>query len=109
VSPISPIITPLSPAGAAPVAAPRQGPQDASARKFAALMDVVPETTAVEPGRPSSLAQALLQDEGLRGLDRTLASTGEGPTDGDGEGTRSAPVTVQPMAFDMPFMFHLRA
>ena len=102
-SPISPIITPLSPAGAAP----RQGPQDASARKFAALMDHVPETAAVEPGRPSGLAQALLQEEGLGGLGRSLACTSEGST--DGEGTRSAPVPVQPMAFDMPFMFHLRA
>jgi hypothetical protein len=114
---MSPIITPLSPPGVAPVtlarqgpldAPARQGPLDASARKFAALMDPVPETAAVDPDRPSSLAQALLQqDEGPGSIDRTLACTGEGST--EGEGTRPSPMPVQPAALDMPFMFHLRA
>jgi hypothetical protein len=101
---VSPITSPLSPAGVAPVAAPGQGPLDAPARKFAALMD------AVEAGRPSSLAQTVLpQDEGPGSLDKSLASTGEGPADGEAEGTPPSPLPVQPAAFDTSLMFHLRA
>ena len=96
---MSPITNTLSPAGVARVAAPGQEPHDASARKFAALMD------AVEAGRPASLAQTVLQqDEGPGSLDKTLASTGEGPADGEVEGSQPIPT-----AFDTSFMFHLRA
>jgi len=81
---VSPITNTLSPAGVARPAAPAQGPLDASVRKFAALMDPV--------------------DEGPGSLDKTLASTGEGPADGEVEGPQPVPT-----AFDTSFMFHLRA
>jgi hypothetical protein len=37
------------------------------------------------------------------------APTGDDPAGSDAEASDAAPFAVQPMAFDMSFMFHLRA
>jgi type III secretion protein HrpB1 len=51
-------------------------------------------------------------DEALEMIDslkKKSAPTGDGPAGSDADATDAAPIAVQPMAFDMSFMFHLRA
>lgn len=64
---MNPAIPPLSPTDVLQSAAPQQGPAEALAQKFAALMDRSPEASAAEAGAQPGLAQALLkQDEAMR-------------------------------------------
>jgi type III secretion inner rod protein HrpB2 len=64
---MSPITPPLSTIDVLQGASPQQGPSEALAQKFAALMDRVPEASAAESGGPSGLARSLLQqDEAMR-------------------------------------------
>jgi len=60
-------IPPVSPIDVLQSAAPQQGPSEALAQKFAALMDRVPEASPVEASAQTGLAQTLLkQDEAMR-------------------------------------------
>jgi type III secretion inner rod protein HrpB2 len=60
-------IPPVSPIDVLQSAAPQQGPSEALAQKFAALMERVPEANFAEAGAQPGLAQTLLkQDEAMR-------------------------------------------
>jgi type III secretion inner rod protein HrpB2 len=64
---MSPVTPPLSAIDVLQGASPQQGPSEALAQKFAALMDRLPEAGGAEAGGPSGLAQSLLQqDEAMR-------------------------------------------
>jgi type III secretion inner rod protein HrpB2 len=64
---MTPVTLAISPIDVLHGASPQQGPSEALAQKFAALMDRVPESGAAESGGPSGLAQSLLQqDEAMR-------------------------------------------